>query len=88
MSKFGEIESAPTPGISVLFSVLGWAFLVVGVLVAVLSFGDSAEAAAVGFSLALSSVFLFAIGAVITRLHKIEYHLRPENRPSIMAEAK
>lgn len=73
-----------SPGIAVAFSALGWIVLTGGTFVWFVSMSErDAGVATIGVSMALSSIFLFGFGAVITRLHQIEFHLRPENREEL-----
>lgn len=67
-----------SPGISIMFLVIGFIVLFVGVLAFFLSASDNDNTGMfAGAGAAMSSLFLFAVSAIITRLHKIEHHLRP-----------
>ena len=81
--------SPGAPGIAIMFSVVGFIVLFLGVLGFLFSASDNDNTGMfAGAGAALSSLFLFAVSAVITRLHKIEHHLRPrsEEPPKAVSE--
>ena len=80
MSKVKK-SGTRSPAVAIAFSALGWIVLTGGAFVWFVSMSArDGTVAAIGVSIALSSIFLFGFGAVITRLHQIEFHMRPENR--------
>jgi hypothetical protein len=74
-------QPAPgSPGIAIMFLVLGFLFAVGGTVAFIMSTIDNdSTSASIGIGVAISSLFMFAASAIITRLHKIEHYLRPRD---------
>lgn len=83
LTRYDEVrmdqEPVPrSPGIAIMFQVVGFVFVLAGVVAFIISVssGDSSSLG-IGAEVAVCSLFPFAASAIITRLHRIEHHLRP-----------
>ena len=73
-----EEAGRETPGIATAFTVFGWILAIVGALVVVVALNThEPDATEVGLGMVASSLMLFGLAAIISRLHQIEINTRP-----------